>query len=426
MRALWLNLKNNSARWGFLPLTILGIAVLFGRNRFWIGIWPESGAAAQVGAYFLSIFAAGSAAWVAASVELRGLSEQAMSAAIRPIKVELTRFSATLLWLIAPYLVVSASAFVATAVTLFPQGWLSFLMYILLGTALIVFGASWGWLVGKLLSPLVAALCAALSWFIGMSLLGSVTQLVRQSGPPWIEVQSTPVILRLTVILAFAAIVCALPSRVARPVLFGQRVAVSVAALVGVVAVHLTTVVADQRPPAAKPLCLQKTIEYCLWPEHAKYAPMIEAIDQQIAMLPVDLPLPDRVVDYALSGSTKWSDDRTAIEVPGKFDPEFDISEGSRWALARGVARAIMGTVFAECRPDAAPDPERRMEQMFAWLEWRLADSGGPDYRTNAPASLQTAWSTGRLAAAGKSDQDQGIWVSAIVADVKKHHCRAA
>ncbi|MDG4771818.1 hypothetical protein [Solwaraspora sp. WMMD792] len=420
--ALWLQLRTSVARWGFAPLLVLGLAILFGRSRFWIGIWPETGAAAQISAFFVSVFAAGLAAWIAAAVELRGLHEQEAAAAIRPVTIELTRFAAALSWLVAPYLLVAAVAFATTAATIFPPGVSTFFQYVLLGLTTIIFGTAWGWLVGKLLAPLVAAICAALSWFIATSLLEASTQLTRVSGPPWFELHLDSIAVRLAAVALFAVAVCALPARTVRPALFGRRVAVAVLALAGIVAAHLTTTVVSYRAPVAEPLCIQRTIEYCLWPEHEKYVPMIEELDREVAALPVELELPDRVVDYALSGSTQWIDEYTARELPGRFDPEFDISEGSRWGLARGVASAILGTVFADCEPQAEPDPERRWNQLFAWLEWRLAGGGAPDYRTNAPADLQAAWAVGRDVADASSGQDQAAWASTLIAEVKEHH----
>jgi hypothetical protein len=166
-------------------------------------------------------------------------------------------------------------------------------------------------------------------------------------------------------------------------------------------------------------------IEYCLWPEHAKYVPMIEAVDRRVAALPVQLPLPERLVDYGLSGSTRWVDRYTVIALEGSFAPEFDISEGSRWALARDVARAILNTVFTECEPNAQRDPEHRWDQLLGWLEWRLAGGGTPDYRTDAPTELQAAWSVGRRSAAGLSEQEQAAWVTTVIAEKKEQFCRA-
>lgn len=422
MTALWLNLRVNAARWGFVPLTILGVAVLFGRSRFWIGIWPESGAAAQVSAFFLSMFGAGVAAWITAWIEVRGLREQAASAAIRPLSIELTRFTATLLWLLAPYLAVVAIAFTATAVTLFPPGVGAFFAYVVLGSILIVLGTAWGWLVGRLLSPLVAAVCGALSWFIIASLLQSADAIVM-SGPPWLEVQLGQVGLRLATVFLFAVAVCMVPCRSGRLSQFGQRVAVAIAAFVVVFGAHQVTTVISYRDPIAQPLCVQGEIEYCLWPEHAKYVPMVEAVDQRVADLPIQLALPEKIVDYALSGSTQWVGPDMAIALEGTFPPEFDISEGSQWALARGVASAITSEVFAECESDASRDLDSQRNQLFAWLEWRLAGGGAPDYQTNAPAQLEAAWSTGHRSAAELSEQEQVAWVLTIIEE-KERHCR--
>jgi hypothetical protein len=421
---LWLHLRSSIAKWGVIPLTVLGIAVLFGGSGFWVGIWPETGAAAQASAFFLGVLAAGLAAWAAATAEVRGLQEQFAAAAIRPFTIESARFTATLLWLLAPYLVVAATAFVTTAAELFPPGVGAFFRYIALGVVMIVFATAWGWLVGRLLPPLVAAVCAVLSWFIAASLLGRFAGATPASGPPWLEVQLGPLVIRAVAVLLFAAAVCALGWRIDRRGPAKHKgVVVALVALLGTVTAHVSTTLVSYRSPTAEPLCVEGTIEYCLWPEHAKYVSMVEGLDHQVAHLPLQLALPKRVVDYALSGSTQWIDPRTSVELAGTFAPEFDISEGSRWALARGVAWAIDGTVFAECDPLAEPDPQDRRSQLYAWLEWRLAGGGTPDYGTNAPNALQAAWSIGRQVAARQSEPDQAKWAWTIIADTKKNHC---
>ncbi|BCL15773.1 hypothetical protein [Micromonospora sagamiensis] len=426
MSALWLQMRFSIARMGFIPLALLGIVILFGRNRFWIGIWPESGAAVQVSAVFLSIFAAGVAALIAARVESRGLHEQAAAAAIRPFVIELSRFTAALLWLASPYLIVVIAGFVATAVKLFPPGVGIYFEYVLIGAAMIVFGTAWGWLVGRLLTPLLAAVCAALSWFIGAAFLASTAGAAVMSGPPWMEVRFGAVGVRLAAVLLFAAVVCALPWRADWRGSFGRWVWVALLALVGTVTSFVNTSVVGHRAPVAKPLCIQGVMEYCLWPEHAKYVPMIQDLDRRLAALPVQLPAPERVVDYALSGSTEWIDEEIEVELPGAFPPEFDISTGSRWALARGIAAAILDSTFADCGHRTQPDPDHRWDQLHAWLEWRLAGGGTHDYSTNAPSDLQAAWSVGRQTAQRKSEQDQAGWVIKLIAEEKNRYCNAA
>jgi hypothetical protein len=125
---------------------------------------------------------------------------------------------------------------------------------------------------------------------------------------------------------------------------------------------------------------------------------------------------------YSLSGATRWVGD-TEVELPGDFPPEFDISEGSRWALARGVAAAITANVFSECDAAAVPDPELRWDQLQAWLESRLAGSGAPDYTTDAPAELQQAWSTGYRVAADLDEREQASWAAELIETRTELYC---
>lgn len=64
MRPLLLQLRGNNALWLILPLTLLDLALLFSRATPWVGDWPETGAAGQVPSFYLSILAAGIAAWI--------------------------------------------------------------------------------------------------------------------------------------------------------------------------------------------------------------------------------------------------------------------------------------------------------------------------------------------------------------------------
>jgi hypothetical protein len=162
---------------------------------------------------------------------------------------------------------------------------------------------------------------------------------------------------------------------------------------------------------------------YCLWPEHEKYVALVRAIDAEVAALPIELQLPDRVVDYALSGSRRWVDG-IEVEQEGEFAAEFDISEGSRWALARGVATAITVEVFSDCRtPQGLNDPEHRWDQLQAWLEARLAGGGNPDYTTNTAQGMQPAWQMGRRVAAEMTDEKQAAWAAGVIGSRTRAYC---
>lgn len=421
-----LHLRTSVTRWAAAPLVVLGCLILLRRNNFWIGIWPETGAAVAGSAFFMSLIGAGISAWAAARTDVYGLREQAESSVLPNSALEFYRLMSNLFWLVAAYAVVSATAAVITARQGFTAGIGMYVGYILMGLMLIVFSAGWGWIIGRILNPALAALTALLSWFVGISLIGSHTDATPVSGPPWYSVQFGGVGLRLLAVVLFVIAVCFLPSRKAPSTAQFRARALSLVALVAVLATMLGTSVLQRRTPTASPLCVSGAITYCLWPENAKYVPLVTAVDRDVAALPIKLKLPPKMVDYAMAGSTTWNSDGIEIELPGAFDPQFDISEGSRWSLARGLSVAIVDSVFASCSLDAPIDPEQGREQLRAWLEYRLAGGGARDYTTDAPAELQDAWTKGYRAATDLTDADQAAWASEIVARKNDQYCRAA
>lgn len=422
MTAFAFHLRTNLARWGVIPLTALCIAVTFARSRYWIGIWPEAGAAAQVSAVFVGIFGAGFAAWMAATIDVRGLREQTAAASVPAWAIDGLRLGATLTWVLVPYLAVSATCAVATAATVHGSGVGEFVNYVVLGLISVVFGTTFGWFVGRLLTPRLATIVAALGWFIAASILGAYGSASEVSGPPWYEMNSGVLMIRLAAVLLLVAVMTLIPARDGS---FVRRVGLAVTVFGLVVATHVATDARSYREPVANPLCVSGRIEYCLWPEDAKYASLIKEVDSRIGELPVELPLPDRMVEYALSGSFVIRDD-IIIQLPGDFDPEFDISEGNRWALAHAVSTAIVDTVFIACLPQELSDPDLRREQLRAWLEWRLVGGGEPDYRTDAPDDLQNAWTLGRKVAASASPEEQATWVQRMIRETNDQYCRTA
>ncbi|MER7169588.1 hypothetical protein ABT336_26475, partial [Micromonospora sp. NPDC000207] len=47
MKGFWLHLRNSPIRWALPVLVLLDLAVIFLRTRHWMGVWPETGAAAE-------------------------------------------------------------------------------------------------------------------------------------------------------------------------------------------------------------------------------------------------------------------------------------------------------------------------------------------------------------------------------------------
>ncbi|HEY0698625.1 MAG TPA: hypothetical protein VGD43_12545, partial [Micromonospora sp.] len=84
MSAFRLHLRNCPVRWALPVLVALDLAALFLRSRYWIGVWPETGAAAQVPAYLLAPLVAGAAAWAAAAPVRQRTGEQVAAARVHP------------------------------------------------------------------------------------------------------------------------------------------------------------------------------------------------------------------------------------------------------------------------------------------------------------------------------------------------------
>lgn len=422
MKALLLHARNSTSRYALLPLSALGTLILFGRNTFWIGIWPETGSAVAVSAYFISLLGAAASAWDSARPDVNGLRDQAASAAVRPASLEFYRVVGSWSWLLAAYALVGAIAFVFTAMHSSSSGIWFFAEYAAMGFSTVLMGAAWGWLVGRVLNPIVGSLVAAFSWFIFLSLVGQYADMAPVSGPPWIAVQDGAVIARVLAVIIFAASVCTVAASSTSQRRYRAGIALSLMTLLLVTVAMLGTTVLAPRSPVAQPLCVRGAMDYCLWPEHEKYVPLIKSVDSAVADLPGEVAIPERVVDYSLSGSTRWEGE-VQIELRGDFPSEFDISEGSRWALARGIAAAITKSTLSGCASVAGSDDEHRWEQLSAWLEARLAGSRSPDYTTDAPPELQEAWAEGRRVAWELSESQQGAWATDLIRAYKEQHC---
>ncbi|WP_307961546.1 hypothetical protein [Salinispora arenicola] len=150
MKALWLHVRNSPVRWTLPVFVVLDLAVLFLRSRTWIGVWPETGAAAQLPAYLMGILVAGAAAWAAGAPSRHRLGEQVSASRFPPAVSEGHRLASTIIVLVTPYLTGQIVAFVITART-FPPGVHLFLGYAGLGLFVMLMAVALGWACGLLL-----------------------------------------------------------------------------------------------------------------------------------------------------------------------------------------------------------------------------------------------------------------------------------
>jgi hypothetical protein len=195
---LWLHVRNSPIRYALPVLIAIDVAVLLLRNRYWIGVWPETGAAAQVPASLLGVVGAGAAAWAAGAPARHRLEEQLTAARVHPARIEAYRLGATLIVLLIPYMVGQAVAFAVTART-FPPGVHLWLGYLLLGVFVTLLAVVLGWACGKLLGPVFAALTAALGFLFLSALLDRwVVGAARTTAPTRPPICTSPVMSRLS------------------------------------------------------------------------------------------------------------------------------------------------------------------------------------------------------------------------------------
>lgn len=423
MTALWLHIRTTPLRWVVPPLAVFAVLVLLLRPRYWIGIWPETGAAAQIPAFFLSIIAAGGAAWISGSRKRHRLEEQTAAAAVTTATSEAFRMGTTAIMFTIPYLVGHVVAFALT-IGASPPGFTGialWFLYALMGFAVILFSVAWGWTFGRLFGPLYASLVALLSWFAFESFAGDAVGLSVLSGPAWQQPSLDALLIRLAGVGIFwAGLLWASPRLTERQTDWKITLAPLAGAVAAIVAVTSTSGVSDRDPPS-DPLCIEGEIEICLWPEDAKYASLVGSLDGRVATLPKEFQLPSRLIQYGLERTRIDYNGQTFIQLEG----DFDISEGQKGALALGLSDAIIATTLQSCdweaiwqAEDLAPEALRR------WVELYLIESSTPSYGTFGESSeIQEAWSIAGDIYTELPESQQRDWVHEELESLAENYC---
>jgi hypothetical protein len=416
--ALWFHLRTSPLRWLPVPLAALDLAVLLLRPNYWIGIWPETGAAAQVPAFYLSIIAAGSAAWASSAERRHRLGEQLAAGAVAAPRRDAFRLGAATVILVAPYLLGHAIAFALTART-FPPGVGLWAGYLVMGLVALLLATAFGWAMGRLLSPVFAALCALLGWIVIEAVPGSLVDMNVVSGPAWTGVDPLGIAARLAAVLTlWLSILWLRGGGTRRTRLAAAAPAFAAVAVIGVFA---TTNGVSERPPPDRPLCVEGAIELCLWPEHERYLPMVEEANEAAADLPPVFLLPDRLDEFGLIRAEYLVDGHAFTQVEG----DFTISEGNRWAIARAMANAIVNETFASCDWEAIrAEGDYTADALVRWIETELAGGGLPEYRVEgAPEGIVSAYREASDIANALPEKEQHSWAAAQVEHVQGRYC---
>jgi hypothetical protein len=423
VRTLWLHLRTSPVRWTVPVLIAVDVAVLFLRTRYWIGIWPETGAAAQVPAYLLGPLTAGAAAWAASAPVRHGTVEQCAAARVPHRVSEAYRLGATVILLLTPYLVGQLVAAAPTART-FPPGLGLWFGYVMLGLFVTLLTVALGWFVGMFFTSVFATMTAALGCLLLIGLLDRGPEPIVVTGSPEVMVGATGVVLRLVLVIALLAGLVGVRGTGRGSILPAAT------ALVLVVAMATTGVIVDRNPPGDGVLCVRGATALCVWPEHRKYLAMLRGFESRIAALPAEFVVPHTVDEYGLvpTGVSGPGDHEVVVDTADPT-PTFVLTEGSAWSAANDLSNAIAETTFhfqapTTCHWDTRTDADQsRLNAVGAWLQSYLVGGGTPDYRTDAPTSMQQAWAAGRAVAADDTLTQQFAWAGKEVTDLRGRYC---
>lgn len=208
LNAYRIELRRSPLLTAFPVMIALDLLVLFGRSRYWIGVWPEASVAAQVVTLFLGPVLSGVSAWQAGRSSRAGMPETVLAAA-RPFwRIEAARLAATLTLGFLAYLV---GCLTAVAVSIGEAGpgflWPS---YLLLGASTLIIFASVGHLAGRWWpSAAFTPVVCALGCFISMLALPFRFNVL--AGPPDQHLRPLPVAVRLLFALALAVLAVTAP-----------------------------------------------------------------------------------------------------------------------------------------------------------------------------------------------------------------------
>lgn len=418
MMLYWMEVRRSPMRL-FLPLLVgIDLLTLFGRSTWWIGVWPQASAAAQVPSFFFGPALAAAAAWSGGRTHRSGMGEQLAVAARPPWRIEAAHLAATLTYGVIAY----AVGVLAAGLVSLRQAGPGFLWpgYPLLGLCVIVLCGAIGYMVGRWSvwrfgAPITVgvALFLLLGWLgapqpagIGLSVL---------VGDPQFMVRFEAIAARLMLAVFATVLAVVLPAWLRATASTGRKIAGGVAALAFVAAVMTIGAAGPleaMRPPPVRPVCTTTVPEVCLWPEDRKYLPAVAAMANRLAAMPTGLvTLPRVFYERGLR--------------PGRtyYYSDFLIIEGSTWSVSPSMSGAIMSaTLPSLCNASGVTSDNVRQTALFnldAWLQVRANGEGQPStVHGGPPIDLHAV---ARLAAS--PDATQARWVREQLSTIRATPC---
>ncbi|MFI6639254.1 ABC transporter permease [Streptomyces sp. NPDC050504] len=370
MHVYRIELRRSPLLTAFPVMVAVDLVVLFGRSRYWIGVWPEASVAAQVVTLFLGSVLAGVSAWQAGRSSRAGMPEGLLAAARPGWRIEAARLAATLT---LGFLAYGIGCLTAAAVSFTDAGpgflWPS---YLLLGASTLIAFASVGHLAGRWWpSAAFTPVVCAVGCFISMLALPFRFDVL--AGPPDQHLDPVPVAVRLLFACALAVLAVTAPplrGNTERMPSWGTPPSVRFVA-VGAAAVSLAALLAvpaagelrvDRPASAVVPRCdraEEGAPRVCVWPEHRKYLPDLTRMAQRLGRSGQPwMKTPEEFYEFGLR-RTKWG------------DRGFDIAEGHVRTAAFAMADQVFTESIGRCRPPREDEAAwAAMDNIRLWLEY--------------------------------------------------------
>ncbi|RBQ12881.1 hypothetical protein DQE82_03725 [Micromonospora sp. LHW51205] len=376
-KIFFIEMRRSPLRWWLPFLVLVDVSMLFSRSTEWIGVWPQTSAAAQLPVFYFAIILAAGAAWASGRVYRSETTENMAAAASPPWRREAIQLATTVVYGLMPFLVGTVVAAVTTAIGDSPRGFL-WPGYLVLATVLIVCTCALGHLLGrtiqsKIAAPLIGPVVVFM--IVGFGVLPFL-ELAVLSGAPQFKVELAPMLARLA--LAAALVGAALSaggtaagrswSWFGRGYQFQHAayLASAGAVVLSLVLIYVAGPLRSARPAPEEPLCSDSTPKVCVWPEQRVHLARMVPVAERLGALSAVLVVPGTFYEEGLRG-------------PLGSNSDFALVLGD-WAATRGMVSTSLNDTFGvpACEPMNDLDLQRNAEAFTILKEWIVARVYGP------------------------------------------------
>lgn len=402
MTGLLLEIRWSSLRWWFLPLLAVDLGMIFARQTYWIGVWPQASAAAQIPALLLAPLSGAASVWAASRLRRTGTGDLLDRSAKAAWKVETVSLLGSLVVALIPY---GLGVLLAGLVSI-PLAGSGFLWpgYLWLGGVLIVGSVTFGHAVGRCTrSPAISAMAVAFTVLLANFYFAGTLGMYYADGSPDRRIAMVPAVARILPVSVLACLIVTIrprswrlrhPNR-QRTGQWPKLVLGAVAIVLSFFAISLSGPTAAARTPPSTPVCTHGSVKICFWPEENKYLPAAQQMAERVAQLPHDvLTIPSRYYEFGLRGND-----------PRKND--FYIQEGDLWGVADSIALHIAIASDPPFCGAARPADQRRVLHaewtLQLWLATRVFGAprpssihGGPPGVNIREVAAVATWSQAR------------------------------